>query len=74
MERLIYPGKEFFEVEIFRTPWADNNGVPRFIVGTFARLLGGGDRTGPKVRSQRDYEVLRDTSERLEMPLTALKP
>ncbi|MCR9177437.1 MAG: PAS domain-containing protein [Alphaproteobacteria bacterium] len=74
VERLIYPGKDFIEVEIFRTPWADSTGVPRFIAGTFAPLPWNEKQSPGKVQSQLDYEVLRDVSKRLEVPLTAQKP
>lgn len=71
-ERLTYSGKEHVQVEIFRTPWADETGAPRFIAGTFARLKGMGDGRGPKVRSHHDIDVLRDAEPRIELPVSAL--
>ena len=68
-ERLLYPGKEYVEVEILRTPWLDKGGEPRFVAGTLARLERPGDAFGMKVRSLRDIEILRDSAPRQEFSL-----
>ena len=68
-ERLLYPGKEYVEVEILRTPWLDTMGEPRFVAGTLARLERPGESFGMKVRSLRDIEIVRDSAPRQEFSL-----
>ncbi len=69
-ERLLYTGKEYLEVEILRTPWTDDEGEPRYISGTFAKLLLPGKGVGPKVRSQEEFDFVHDAAPRVEIPLT----
>lgn len=68
-ERLMYPGKEYVEVEILRTPWSDKGGKPRFVAGTLARLDRPDDASGFKVRSHRVIEIMRDSAPRQEFAL-----
>ncbi len=68
-ERLVYPGKEYVEVEILRTPWSDKGGEPRFVAGTLARLSRADDISGFKSGSHRVIEIMRDSAPRREFAL-----
>ena len=68
-ERLVFPRREYVEVEVLRTPWADDTGEARFVAGTLARLPGIGSGRGPKVINERYLEILRDRKPRIEIPV-----
>ena len=68
-ERLFYSGKAYVEVEILRTPWSDENGVPRFVAGTLARLGWSGGTSDLSGSSHRIIEITRDSGPRLEFAI-----
>lgn len=68
-ERLFYSGKAYVEVEILRTPWSDEKGVPRFVSGTLAKLGWSGRAFGANQRSHRVIEIIRDSAPRLEFAI-----
>lgn len=65
IERLIYPDRAFVEVEVLRTPWADETGEVRFVAGTFAET-GFGPSDGPKIRSSKELRFERENPPHLE--------
>lgn len=66
IEHLLYEGRQWFNVEILRSPWMDDDGVPRFVAGTFA-TIGIGTGKGPKVHSTIDFDFARSPRSSLEV-------
>lgn len=72
-DRLLYSDEDSIEVEILSTPWVDDQGKPRFVCGTFARLNGPGSAVGHNVRAQRVIEVIHDSAPRQEFSILAYR-
>lgn len=69
VERLTYPMGVALEVEILRTPWADEQGVPRFVCDTFSAV---DDRQWlPETNASWKLGIERNIRQPIEIPIDA---
>lgn len=69
VERLTYPVNVAIEVEILRTPWADEHGVPRFVCGTFSAV--GEKQWLPETERSWELGIERNSRQPIEIPIGA---
>lgn len=68
-ERIVYPDRDWIEVEILRCPFADRHGAARFIAGTFSETGVISQNSGPKVLGTQEIEIQRSVGTDFDIPL-----